>query len=103
LAAMASSQGASAPERTTLPPSLTTTGWCASLARGTHAALCSAAAMSVSAPTAHDLDADGARVLVELLDDDTHARGARMVQTVLRHFLGQGLHEVDMAPRDDLL
>ena len=50
---------------------------------------------------AHDLDADGARLLVELLDPDPNARRARMRQAMLRHLLGNGLDQMDMAARED--
>src|SRR6185437_1333219 len=89
--AMASSQAASSPERTTLPPSLTTIGRAVSAAGARSAgARKDRPGMSGASPGAHDLDADGARLLVELLDGHLDRGRARMNEAMRRHLLGHG-------------
>src|SRR5665811_153524 len=100
-AVIASSHGVSRPERTTLPPSLTTTGR-ASCKRGLSAAFCNAAAsMSGLSLAPHDFDAHGARILIELLDTHRDTRRPGMGQAMLRHLIGQRLHQIDVAARYD--
>src|SRR5262245_18848757 len=100
--AIASSQAASSPERTTLPPSLTTTNSLSPAAGASETCVrASGRVISKISLGADDFDADGAGLLVELLDLHHDASRARMSETVARNVLSQSLDQVDMPPGDD--
>src|SRR5262249_11644561 len=103
-AAIVSSQAGSSPERTTLPPSLTTIGRASSATSASRALACKAwRPLSGAGLCAHDLDSDRARLLVELLDHHPHGLRARMSEAKHGDLLGQGLDEINVAAQDDRL